>query len=58
MEAAAKVVPPDFRFDVDFNGFADVMADNAVLYIGHSESLYRVSDRFKLLGHTVYEKAR
>ena len=41
-----------------FDRFADVMADNAVLYIGHSESLYRVSDRFKLLGHTIYEKAR
>jgi chemotaxis protein methyltransferase CheR len=26
------------------------------LFIGHSESLYKVSEQFKLLGKTIYQK--
>jgi chemotaxis protein methyltransferase CheR len=38
--------------------FADVLADDGYLIIGHSESLYQVTDRFELIGHTVYRKKR
>lgn len=38
--------------------FADVLADDGYLFIGHSESLYKVSDRFELVGNTVYRKVR
>lgn len=37
--------------------YADQMADNGYLFMGHSESLYKSTDRFKLLGKTVYQKA-
>jgi chemotaxis protein methyltransferase CheR len=36
--------------------FAPLMEHDARLYIGHSESLFHVSDAFKLLGQTVYAK--
>jgi chemotaxis protein methyltransferase CheR len=38
--------------------FADVLVDGGYLIIGHSESLYQVTDRFELVGHTVYRKVR
>ncbi len=38
--------------------FADVLADGGYLFIGHSESLYKVTDRFELIGNTVYRKVR
>ena len=38
-------------------GFVPYMADHAMLYVGHSESLLHLSDLFKLRGKTVYEKA-
>lgn len=38
-------------------GFVPYMADNAMLYVGHSESLLHLSDLFRLRGKTVYEKA-
>ncbi len=40
------------------NRFADVLVDGGYLIIGHSESLYQVTDRFELIGHTVYRKVR
>ena len=36
--------------------FADVIEPNGHLIIGHSETLGRVSDRFELIGKTVYRK--
>lgn len=41
-----------------FDRFADMLADNGILFIGHSESLFKVSDRFKLLGKTIYQKCK
>jgi chemotaxis protein methyltransferase CheR len=41
-----------------FDRIADVMTPNGWLFIGHSESLFRVSDRFEGLGHTIYRKLR
>lgn len=40
-----------------FDRLADVMHDGGLLFIGHSETLYKVTDRFKLLGKTIYKKA-
>ena len=36
--------------------YADQLADEGYLFMGHSESLYKSTDRFKLLGKTVYQK--
>ena len=36
--------------------YADLLAPDGHLLIGHSESLYRVSQRFELLGQTIYRK--
>ena len=35
---------------------ADLLRPNGLLYIGHSESLFSVSDRFELLGKTAYRR--
>jgi len=39
-----------------FNRMADQMAPGGHLFIGHSESLHNVTDRFSLLGKTTYRK--
>ncbi len=39
-----------------FNRFADIMAPDGHLFIGHSESLNSLSDRFKLIGRTIYRR--
>jgi chemotaxis protein methyltransferase CheR len=39
-----------------FNRIADAMAPRSWLFIGHSESLFKVSDRFENLGRTIYRK--
>lgn len=36
--------------------FADLLVDGGYLFIGHSESLFKVTDRFRLIGHTIYQK--
>jgi chemotaxis protein methyltransferase CheR len=41
-----------------FNRYAELLADDGYLFIGHSESLHKVTDRFKLIGKTVYRKVR
>lgn len=38
------------------NRYADLLADDGHLIIGHSESLFKVSDRFNLIGKTIYQK--
>ncbi|PID43304.1 MAG: chemotaxis protein methyltransferase CheR [Gammaproteobacteria bacterium] len=40
-----------------FNRYANILADGGYLFIGHSETLHRVSDRFESLGKTVYRKS-
>lgn len=40
-----------------FERYAEFLADDGYLIIGHSESLYRVTDKFELLGNTIYRKA-
>jgi len=41
-----------------FEKFANIHADTGFLFIGHSETLYNVSERYKLLKNTVYEKVK
>lgn len=38
--------------------FAESLKPGGYLFIGHSESLFKVSDRFELIGNTVYRKVR
>ncbi len=40
-----------------FDRFADILAPGGHLFIGHSESLYKICDRFKLIGRTIYKGA-
>ncbi len=40
-----------------FDRYADYLADDGYLIVGHSESLHKVTDRFKLIGKTIYHKA-
>lgn len=39
-----------------FDKFANIHAHDAYLFIGHSETLYNVTDRYKLIRNTVYKK--
>jgi len=41
-----------------FDRFADMLVPNGYLYVGHSESLHRISERFKLIGKTIYQRIR
>ena len=38
--------------------FADSLKKGGYLFIGHSESLYSISDRFELIGKTIYRKVK
>ena len=39
-----------------FDRFADIHAQGGYLFIGHSETLYNVTDRYQLIRNTVYRK--
>ena len=41
-----------------FNRMADLIVPNGWLYIGHSENLFKVCDRFELVGRTIYRKVK
>jgi chemotaxis protein methyltransferase CheR len=38
--------------------YANILQDDATLFLGHAESLFKVSERFKSLGNTIYGKVR
>ncbi len=40
------------------NMYADSLKLGGYLFIGHSESLYKITDRFELIGNTVYRKIK
>jgi chemotaxis protein methyltransferase CheR len=40
-----------------FDRFANILKEDAHMFLGHSESLYKVTDRFTLLGKTIHQKA-
>ncbi|GAB1262002.1 CheR family methyltransferase [Aurantivibrio plasticivorans] len=39
-----------------FDRMANMLSPNGYLFIGHSENLHRVSNRFKSLGRTIYQR--
>ena len=41
-----------------FDRFADQLVPGGYLFVGHSESLFRVTERFEHLGRTIYRKVR
>ena len=41
-----------------FDRYADLLSPKAHLFIGHSESLNKVTERFDLLGKTIYQKVK
>lgn len=41
-----------------FERFADLLDGNGFLYVGHAENLLNVTDRFRLIGKTIYQKVR
>ncbi len=40
-----------------FERYANIMKNDAYMFLGHSESLYKVTDRFNLIGKTIHQKA-
>jgi chemotaxis protein methyltransferase CheR len=36
--------------------YADLLSSGSHLFVGHSETLFRISDRFDLIGRTIYRK--
>lgn len=41
-----------------FNRYADALKPKGLLYIGHSESMHNVCDRFKLVDKTTYQRIK
>ena len=41
-----------------FNRIADLIKPDGWLYIGHSENLFKVCDRFELVGRTIYRRVK
>ena len=41
-----------------FDRYADLLAPGGYLIIGHSESMYKLSDRFTSIGNTIYRKVK
>jgi chemotaxis protein methyltransferase CheR len=39
-----------------FDRFANMLVPGGWLFIGHSETLFRVSDRFRHMGRTIYQR--
>lgn len=39
-----------------FDKFAERMGEDSRLFIGHSESLFKITDSFELIGQTIYRK--
>ncbi len=39
-----------------FERYANLLSDDGYLFVGHSETLYRVTERFELIGQTIYRK--
>ena len=40
-----------------FDRYANILKDDGYMFIGHSESLYKVTDKFSLIGNTIHKKA-
>lgn len=40
-----------------FERYAELLDEHGHLFVGHSESLFKVTDKFRLIGKTIYERA-
>jgi len=41
-----------------FNRYADILKPGGWLIVGHSESLQNLTDRFELVGRTIYRRTK
>lgn len=41
-----------------FDRYAEMLRPDGYIFLGHSESMFKVSDRFKLIGNTIYQRIR
>ena len=41
-----------------FERYADILVDGGYLFLGHSETMHKLSDRFELVGKTIYRKVK
>ncbi len=41
-----------------FDRYAELLAPDGIQFIGHSESLYNVTDRFRTVGKSIYQKVK
>ncbi len=41
-----------------FDRYADILRPDGHIMLGHSETMFKVSDRFQLIGQTIYRKIR
>ncbi len=41
-----------------FDRYANLLRANGHIFLGHSETMFKVSDRFKLLGNTIYQRVK
>ncbi len=41
-----------------FDRYADILVDGGYLFLGHSETMHNVSDRFELIEQTIYRKVK
>lgn len=41
-----------------FDRYADILVDGGYLFLGHSETMHKLSDRFELVGKTIYRKVK
>ena len=39
-----------------FDRYADMLIENGHLFLGHSETMFKVCNRFELIGNTIYRK--
>ncbi|MDH5545803.1 MAG: protein-glutamate O-methyltransferase [Gammaproteobacteria bacterium] len=41
-----------------FDRYAEILRPDGYIFLGHSESMFKVSDRFNLIGNTIYQRIR
>lgn len=41
-----------------FDRYANVLRPDGHIFLGHSESMFKVSDRFQLIGNTIYQRTK
>jgi chemotaxis protein methyltransferase CheR len=41
-----------------FGRYADMLDDNGHIFLGHSETMFQKTDRYQLIGKTIYQKVK